>query len=442
MIGRGEHSVNVGNDASRAMAQAARKRAGAFPTFPRRSLRRAGQHRGRGAAISKAVIDLDHNATTPLDPRVGAAMGALIRSGDADGNPSSVHGRGRVARSIVEAARRRIAAAVGVDALDLTFTSGGTESDNLAVFGTCRALRAAGRPCGLLTTRLEHPAVADAATRLRAEGFEVVWLGVDGRGAIDPDDLHRAVAEHDVGLVSIAAANHELGNRYDLRCLGDAARAGRPEVLLHSDAVQALGKVEVNVPAWGVDLLSITAHKLHGPKGIGALIHPAHLSIEPLLRGGGQERGRRPGTESPLLAHAFAEAVTLAEAELDERRAHASRLSQRLREGLVGLAIGATIHGEPEASGGNTVNVRFDGCDGELLLMNLDLEGIAVSTGAACSAGTLEPSPVLLALGLDPAVARGAVRISVGKDNTDAHVDRLLTVLPDIVGRVRAVGAA
>jgi len=436
MIGSRSDTVNVGNDATPTVAQPARKRSRVTGG------RLEGRRRGH-TAISGRVIDLDHNATTALDPRVAAAMSALMRSGAADGNPSSVHARGRAARAVVEEGRRRIAAAVGVEPLDVTFTSGGTEADNLAVLGVARALRAAGRPAGLLTTRLEHPAVADAARRLEGEGFPVVWLAVDARGRIDPEALVQALVAHpEIGLLSIAAANHELGNRYDLAAISAAARAVRPEILVHSDAVQALGKVRVDVPAWGVDLMSITAHKLHGPKGIGALVHRAHLKIEPLLSGGAQERGRRPGTEAPLLAHGFGLAVELATQELKPRTEHVARLSERLRAGLRALDLGATFNGDWEHDVGNTLNVRFDGCDGELVLMNLDLEGIAVSTGSACSAGTLEASPVLLALGLEPTVARGAIRISLGHDNVDGDVDHLLEVLPDILARVRTAGAA
>lgn len=387
------------------------------------------------------MIDLDHNATTPLDPRVAERMAALMRGGEGDGNPSSVHGRGRAARAVVESARREIASTVNAEALGITFTSGGTEADNLALFGACLGLQSAGKACGLLTTRLEHPAVLGAAMALERRGIPVHFVEPDGQGRIDAQAVGEAVAAHaDVGVVSLAAANHELGNRYDTPSLVAAARGARSEVIFHADAVQALGKVAVDFLAWDVDLLSISAHKIYGPKGIGALVHRPHQRLEPMVRGGHQERGRRPGTESTLLAHGFGEAARLVRDELEARRAAIAPCYAALRDGLE--ALGAVVHGTPNPPEGlgNALNVRFPGCDGELMLMNLDLEGIAVSTGAACSAGTLAASPVLLALGLPEAEAAGAVRLSLGHDNTLADVERLLAVLPGIIDRVREVG--
>jgi cysteine desulfurase len=385
---------------------------------------------------------LDHNATTPLDPRVRDAVIAVLADDRLQANPSSVHGPGQRARAVVERARRAVARAVGAEPLEVTFTAGGTEADNLAVLGAARALRAAGRPCGVLTTNLEHPAVLAAARALAGEGHPLVALPVDDRGRIDPERLARTLQDRpEIGLVSLAAANHELGNVYDLAALGAAARAARPGVLVHSDAVQAFGKIPLDLRALGLDLMSLSAHKIHGPKGVGALVHRRGLELAPALFGGPQERGRRPGTESVATIAGFGVAAELAVAELPARRARCEALTRRLRAGLAAMP-GVRVHGDPEATTGTTVNAGFAGCDGQLLLINLDLAGFAVSTGAACASGTVEPSPVLRALGLAPEEARAALRISVGKDNAEEDIDALLAALPEVVARVRGARVA
>lgn len=353
------------------------------------------------------------------------------------GNPSSQHRRGRAAREVVEAARRRIAAATGAQPLGVTFTSGGTEADAFAILGVARALRAQGRPHGVLSARIEHPAVTAAILLLESEGHPVRWVPVDEAGRVDPEQVAACLRSGPpVGLCSLAAANHELGNAYDVFALAAAVRAVRPEVLIHVDAVQALGKEPVSLSAWGVDLLSLSAHKVGGPKGVGALVHARGLAVSPLVPGGRQERGRRGGTEALEIIHGFGLAAQWAAAEQADRRAHTDRLRSRLRAGL--LAWGARIHGDPERHTGNTLNVAFDGCPGELVMMSLDLAGFAVSTGAACSAGAAEPSPVLRALGLPARQALGAVRISLHHTSTESEIEALLGALAEIVPRVRA----
>jgi cysteine desulfurase len=381
------------------------------------------------------MIDLDHNATTPLDPRVRAAMAALLERGDL-GNPSSVHGRGRATRAVVEAARREVAVAVGAEPLEVTFTSGGTEAANLAVLGVARALRGRSGPAGVLTSRLEHPAVARAADRLRADGHAIVHVEHDACGRIDPQAVGAALRAHpEIGLVSLQASNHELGNAYRVEEITRAAREAAPGVIVHVDAVQAFGRIPVHLGRWGVDLLSVSSHKIHGPPGAGALVHRKSLAVAPMLHGGHQERGRRVGTEGWLAIHGFGVAASLVPSELGARAAVTRNLRARLVHGLLGL--GARLHGDLEEHVGNTLNVAFEGAPGELVCMALDLEGIAVSTGAACSAGTLEPSPILLALGLPKERAAEAIRISLGQGNTEADVDALLSRLPAIVARVR-----
>ncbi len=384
-----------------------------------------------------AVRYLDHNATTPLDPRVRDAVIAVLGDDRLQANPSSVHGPGQRARAVVEQARRAVARAIGAAPLEVTFTAGGTEADNLALQGVLRGLRAAGRPAGLLTTAIEHPAVLATARALAQEGHPLVLLPVDRCGRIDPAQLRGLLKAHpELGMVSLAAANHELGNVYDLAGLVRVVREAAPAVLVHSDAVQAFGKIAVDLRAWDLDLLSLSAHKIYGPKGVGALVHRRGLALAPVLHGGPQERGRRPGSEPVALIAGFGVAAELAATELAQRAAHTGALVSRLRAGLERLP-GVTLHGDPEQHLGTTVNVGFDGCDGQLLLINLDLAGFAVSTGAACSSGSLEPSPVLLGLGLAPEAARSALRISLGKDNRGEDVDELLAALPELLAQVR-----
>lgn len=381
------------------------------------------------------MIDLDHNATTPLDPRVRGAL-AELRLRDDLGNPSSQHRRGRAARAVVENARRRVAKALDAEPLGVTWTSGGTEADNLAIDGIARALQKKGRPSGVLVSPLEHPAVAAAAARLRHDGYEVVALPVGQEGTIEPPAVADTLRQHPhVGLVSIAAANHELGNAYDVAAIAEAVRGVRPDVVVHADAVQAVGRVEVSLAAWGVDALSVSGHKLGGPAGVGALVHRRQLSVLPVIAGGGQERGRRGGTESTSLIHGFGLAVQLAVDERELRAPKVSALRRRLLEGL--LARGARVAGDPQRHTGNTINAAFEGCPGELVMMNLDLAHIAVSTGAACSSGSPEPSPVLLALGVPPVRALEAVRFSLSHRNTEAEIDATLDALDTIVPRVR-----
>lgn len=290
---------------------------------------------------------LDHNATTPLDPRVRDAVIAVLSDERLQANPSSVHGPGQRVRAVIEQARRAVAAAVGAAALELTFTSGGSEADNLAILGAGRALRAAGRPAGLLTTALEHPAVLACAQALAREGHAWVRLGVDGQGRVDPDELARLLRVHpEIGLVSLAAANHELGNAYDIAGLVRVVRESAPQALVHSDAVQAFGKIPVDLHAWDLDLMSLSAHKIHGPKGVGALVHRRGLALAPVLFGGPQERGRRPGSEAVALIAGFGVAAELAAREREARQMHTRALVERLREGLLRLPGG----GDPRRS--------------------------------------------------------------------------------------------
>ncbi len=363
----------------------------------------------------------------------------LLEDSALHGNPSSVHGRGRAARALLEGARRELAAAVGAEPLGVTFTSGGTEADALALLGTCRRLRRAGRPSGLLCTVIEHPAVLGAGERLASEGVAQAFVAVDARGRLAPEAVVAALrANPELGVLSIAAANHELGNIYDIPAIVAAVRADvdRP-IVIHCDAVQAFGKVRVAFDEWDLDLMSVSSHKIHGPKGTGALIHRPHTELEPLWVGGSQERGRRVGTECIIGIHAFGVAAGLVARELDDRRAVFVPLRERLIAGLRARVPDVVIHGDQERTLGNTVMASFPGCSGELLLINLDLEGIAVSTGSACNSGKLSGSKVLHSLGVEPALASSALRFSLGMHNRADDVDALLECMPGIVERVR-----
>jgi cysteine desulfurase len=372
-------------------------------------------------------IDLDHNATTRLDARVREAMRPAWEG--LYGNPSSIHEEGRRARAAVERARAEVAALVGGAASEIVFTSGGTEADVLAVVGAARAARARGAPARVVSSPLEHPAVRGAIEALAAEGFAVELCRVDAEGRID-GDAARVLLGGGAALASFALANHELGNVYDVAELARAAHAAG--AVVHTDAVQAAGKVPIDARALGVDLLSISAHKIHGPKGVGALWVRAGTAIAPLHAGGHQERGLRPGTENVAGIVGLGAAARLAA----EPSPAVAEMRDRLEAGL--LALGARRHGDARARVPNTVNVGFDGVPGDVLVAALDLEGVAVSTGAACTSGSVEPSPVILALGLPRARAAEAVRFSLGRDNEPADIDRVLAVLPALVARIRA----
>lgn len=372
-------------------------------------------------------IDLDHNATTRLDPRARDAMLPFL--GENYGNPSSLHEAGRRARDAVETARAEIRALVGGGDGQIVFTSGGSEADTLGILGAARAARAAGRPARVVTSPLEHPAVRGAMAILGAEGFAVVDVAVDGHGRIDLEQVTRALAGG-ACLASFALANHELGNVYDVAGFARAARdAG---ALVHCDAVQAAGKLDVDAAALGVDLLALSAHKIGGPKGVGALWVRRGVELA-ALAGGHQERGLRGGTENVAGIVGFGTAAGLARSEARAARDRVAALRDRLET----EARPTRVHGDRAHRVGNTTNLAFAGVSGELLVLALDLEGIAASTGAACTSGSVAASPVLLAMGLPKAEAAEAVRFSLGAETTAADVDRVVAVLPGLVERIR-----
>jgi tRNA (5-methylaminomethyl-2-thiouridylate)-methyltransferase len=379
-------------------------------------------------------IYLDHNATTPPAPEVLAAMAAALR--DLPGNPSSPHGPGRAARAAIERARAEVAALIGATAEEIVFTSGGTEGNALALGGLLRGVRAAGGGRGRLhvvSSPMEHPSVLGA---LAAEEVELTLLPVRGDGTIDPQAL-RAALRPDTALVTLALANHELGNVCDLAAL--AALAHGSGALVHADAVQAAGKIPVDVTALGVDALTLSAHKIHGPKGSGAIFLRRGVPFEPVGRGGHQERERRAGTENVAGIVGFGVAARLAQVELAESGARIAGLRDRLAARLLEIPA-SRRHGDPRRALPGTLNVGFSGAPGQLVAAALDLEAVAVSTGAACTSGSLEPSPVLLALGLSQEEAASALRFGLGRSTTAAEIDRAAQLVGEIVARVRRRG--
>jgi len=369
------------------------------------------------------VIYLDANATTPLEPAVMSAMMPALR--EVFANPSSVHKPGQDARSLVDRAREQCGTALDCDPRELVFTSGGTESDALALRGLARRK--------VVTTAVEHPAVLGACAELERSGVEVIRIPVDGEGRLDLAALEAALPG--ANLCSAMAANNETGVLFPLERIGELCR--RHRVPFHTDAVQAVGKMPVRVRQLPIDLLSCSAHKIGGPKGAGLLWVRRGLQLAPVQVGGHQERGRRAGTENVAAIVGLGEALERAAAALGPEMPRLAALRDRL-EGVARRIPGARIAGADTPRVSNTLNVAFEGCEGETLLVALDLAGVAVSTGSACSSGSLEPSPVLLAMGYSPQLARGAVRFSLWSGTTAEQIDEVCALLPGVVERCRS----
>src|SRR5213593_2425580 len=434
-------------------------------------------------------IYLDHAATTPLDERVLEVMLPYLR--DNWGNPSSLYGEAQEARRGLEAGRRSMAEVLGCKPQELVFTSGGSESDNLALRGAAYAARRQGRGDHVITTAIEHHAVLHAAERLEEEGFSVTYLGVDGEGFIDLQDLEHAVTDS-TALVSIMYVNNEVGTIEPIEDAARVVKAKNPRAVFHTDAVQAAGMLDINVDRLGVDMLSIGAHKFYGPKGVGALYVRQRTPIQWQQLGGGQEKNRRAGTENVAGVVGMARALELAYEELDARNAHARDLRDRLLTGIPeriphvhvtgpapdSVRMGAPRSVRPEASSSvraerveaaaephssngdptprsvrpdpveglrrapNNFSACFEYIEGEAILIALDLAGVAASSGSACTSGSLEPSHVLTALGVPEDLARGSLRLTLGKDNTPEQIEHVLEILPGIVSRIRSLSPA
>jgi cysteine desulfurase len=379
-------------------------------------------------------VYLDHNATTPPAPEVVEAVARALA--DQIGNPSSIHAFGQRAKAALDEARVATAALVGAEPGDVVFTGGGTESDNLAVRGVIEALETTVRR-RVVVSAVEHEAVINTAKALGRRGVAVTTLAVDSDGLVSPDALAAALGP-DVALVSIMTANNETGVIQPVAELSAVAHAHG--ALVHTDAVQAVGKIPVDVRALGVDLLSLTGHKFRGPKGVGALWIRRGTKLTSPITGGRQERSRRAGTENVPGIVGLGVAACLARTRLAQDAARMGSLRDRLERGILESVPGTVVNGGGAPRVPNTANISFERVEAESLLIALDLEGIAVSTGSACSSGTLEPSHVLRAMGLAPRRVQGSLRFSLGPTTTAEEIERLLEVLPRVVQRVRSVG--
>lgn len=381
-------------------------------------------------------VYLDHSATTPLDPEVLAAMLPWLREGF--GNPSSLHAWGREARVALERARGTIASALGsADKDTIVFTSGGTEADNLALMGVAAAQEARRRHA--IVSSVEHHAVLNTAAALERWGVEVTRLPVDSQGRLDPDAVRRALRPETI-LVSLMHGNNETGVLFPIASVGRICR--ERGVTFHTDAVQSFGKLPLDVEALQVDLLSLSGHKIHGPKGVGALYIRRGTRMRPLLYGGAQERSRRAGTENVAGAVGLARATDLVLRDLEGAAKRMADLRDRLELGLMAALPGVHRNGHPTERLPHVSNLAFAGVEAEALILALDLHGVGVSSGAACSSGSLEPSHVLTAMGLPPDRVGGSVRFSLGRTTTREEIDRVLEILPPIVERMRRLNAA
>ena len=378
-------------------------------------------------------IYFDHNATTPLDRSVVEVMTTVLQ--EDFGNASSVHYFGQRAKARLDEARGAVAALIGAEPSEIVFTSGGTESDNFALRGAAEALEPMGRR-HLIATSIEHEAVLVTLKALARRGWRTTLLPVDRTGIVDPEALSAALTD-ETALVSVMHANNEIGTIQPIAEL--ARRAHARGALFHTDAVQSVAKIPVDVRALETDLLSLSAHKFNGPKGAGALWIKRGTRITPILTGGRHERTRRAGTENVPAVAGLGQAARLAEAKLQQETARLAALRDRLEQSVLSAIPGTVVNGAVEARVPNTTNISFEGIEAESLLIALDLEGIAVSTGSACSSGTLEPSHVLRAMGLSAHRTQNSIRISLGQGNTDDHVDVFLAKLPSVVQKLRAV---
>jgi cysteine desulfurase len=375
----------------------------------------------------------DHNATTPVDPAVLDVVCRVLR--DEYGNASSVHHFGQRAKAVLDDARSAVAGLIGAEPSEIVFTSGGTEADNFALRGVAEALEVTGRR-HLIASSIEHEAVLNTLKALARRGWRTTLLPVDATGIVRPEAIAEALAD-DTALVSVMHANNEVGT---IQPIAELARLSHARgALFHTDAVQSVGKVPVDARALGVDLLSLSAHKFNGPKGAGALWIKRGARITSILTGGKHERNRRAGTENVAALAGLGAAATLAMRKMEAEGARLSALRDRLEEGVLARVPGTAVNAAREPRVPNTTNISFEGVEAESLLIALDLEGIAVSTGSACSSGTLEPSHVLKAMGLPTHRTQNSIRISLGAGNTDIEVGRFLEILPGVVTKLRKV---
>lgn len=377
-------------------------------------------------------IYLDHSATTRTDDDVAKMM--LEYMTDHYGNPSSVHSFGRVARKAMEEAREKIARAIGAEPNEIIFTSGGTEADNLAIRGVAYANKKRGNH--IITSTIEHHAVLDTCKSLAREGFEITYVPVDEYGIVNLENLKNAVTDKTI-LISVMHANNEVGTIQPVKEIGAVAK--EKGVYFHCDTVQSVGKIPVNVNELNIDLLAMSAHKFYGPKGIGCMYMRKGVRLLPITFGGAQERKRRPGTENVPGVAGFALALEQAVNSMEQQIPYQTGLRDKLIKGITDKIDYVKLNGHPTQRLPNNVNVSIQYIEGESLLLSLDMKGIAASSGSACTSGSLDPSHVLLAMGIPHEIAHGSLRMTLGKDNTEEQVNYVIEVLPEIVERLRAM---
>lgn len=379
----------------------------------------------------KRTIYLDHNATTPVNPEVLKAMLPFYKK--QYGNASSLHAKGREARDAVDRAREALGDFLGTEPEDIIFTSGGTESDNFAIKGTLLRNKDSGKD-HIITSKIEHSAVLATCRYLEKRGFKVTYVDVDKYGIADLEQIKNSITGRTC-LISIMHANNEVGTIQPIKELAKIAK--EKGAYFHTDAVQSFCKIPTNVEEMGIDMLSISAHKIYGPKGIGALYIRKGVKIEPCQHGGHHERNLRAGTENVAAISGLGKAVELFKDSYTEKSKRVKLLRDRLHKGLSENIEELYLNGHPDLRLPNTLNLGFNYVEGESLLLNFDMKGICVSTGSACTSGSLEPSHVLGAMGVDTVIAQGSVRFSLGDENTESEIDYCISVIPKIVKKLR-----
>jgi cysteine desulfurase len=377
-------------------------------------------------------IYMDHAGTTPMRKEVLEAMLPYLT--DRFGNASSIYSYGREAKTALEDSREKVAGLIGADARELFFTAGGSESDNWALRGIAAANGDKGNH--IITSSIEHHAVLHTCQDLEKQGYKVTYLPVDKFGLVDPEHVNNAITDETI-LVSIMHANNEIGTIEPIAEISKVIKQKRKNIYFHTDAVQTVGKIPVNVNDLGVDLLSISSHKIYGPKGVGALYIRKGTKIKPFITGGAQESQRRAGTENVPGIVGFGKAAELIGKELEKEHERLSKLRDKLIHGIMEKIPHVRLNGHPTRRLPHNVNVCFEFIEGESLLLNLDMKGICASSGSACTSGSLEPSHVLLAIGLPHKIAHGSLRLTLGRDNTEEDVNYILEILPDIVSKLR-----
>ncbi|MEF9953511.1 cysteine desulfurase NifS [Clostridium sp.] len=380
--------------------------------------------------MDKKIVYLDHSATTYVKKEVLDVMMPYFTENF--GNPSSLYSISRSNKHAVDVAREQVATALKAKEAEIYFTAGGSEADNWAIKGVALANKSKGNH--IITTKIEHPAILSTCKYLEKQGFEVTYLSVDGDGLIDLDELKNSIKDTTI-LISVMMANNEIGTIQPVAEIGRIAR--EKKVLFHTDAVQAIGHVDIDVEKMNIDLLSLAAHKFYGPKGIGALYVRKGVKIDSIIHGGGQEKKKRAGTENLPAIVGLGRAIELATTDMDKKNAAISAKRDRLLQGILDRIPYTKVNGSLESRLPNNVNVSFHFIEGEGLLLLLDMAGICASTGSACSSGSLDPSHVLLAIGLPHEIAHGSLRLSLGEGTTDEEIDYVLEELPKIVQRLR-----